>query len=54
MMQGTLKTLNRCGVKLSVHLTQAQRLALVGLGFGLVLSGQWLGEKAGTSNVIFV
>lgn len=44
MMQGTLKLLHKCGVKLSVHLAQAQRLTLVGVGFGLVLSGQWLGD----------
>ena len=44
MTQGTVKTINRCTVKLPVHLAQAQSLTRTGLGSTLVLPGPWLGD----------
>lgn len=43
-MQGTLKTLNRWGVRVSVHLAQAQSYTCVGPGSGSGRPGQGLGD----------
>ena len=41
VMQETLKTLKRRGVRVSVHLARDQNLILVGLGSGLLHFAQW-------------